>query len=180
LFRVYLEIGPSRSLAETARRAGKVYSRVSKASYEWQWKERAEAWEAYKVSAASDAEVEALREMRRRHVRLSHTMQHLGGDVLGALLEKVGDEPEKAHKLGVSPSEARKLAAEGLKLERLIAGEPDRIERHEVDVRVLTEAQLEALARGEELEQVVEAQPPRALPAPAGEIIDAEVEEPGE
>lgn len=93
--------------------------------YEWsrvhKWKGRARAYDAHLDRVALESTEKAIREMHRRHVKLSLRLQ----DIAGVELAKLADEARaKAKRLGdLRPVELARIAETGVKLERLTRGE---------------------------------------------------------
>src|SRR5262245_20671623 len=74
-FCAYRDLGPSRSLdavgnllyeTQTGRKRGAT-GRLQEWSATWRWVERCRAWDKEKDRQGREAEIEAVREMRRRH-----------------------------------------------------------------------------------------------------------------
>lgn len=70
-FVVYRDSGPSRSLADTATKVGRVKNTVGNHSRRWAWPARAAAYDAHLDKVGTAAVVDELAEMNRRHARLA-------------------------------------------------------------------------------------------------------------
>ena len=93
------------------------------------WVERANAWLDEQDRVTREAELDALREMRRRHIQTAQHLVRLGAAQLTKLAKEL--EEEAGEKL--SPAMILKFLKEGALLERLARGEPDSIVRQLLD-----------------------------------------------
>lgn len=153
-FTRYRLIGATRSLLgiykldlqERGRKGKKEPTRAAeswrKASAEWNWKARAEAWDEIIRQERIAAEEEARRDMLRRHAHQAQTLQSIGVLKLSSLDVKriVALQPsERADAMkAISIAEARHYIGDGVKLERQALGLPE----HLLAVAQMTESQL--------------------------------------
>jgi len=121
----------ARSAREVARLLGKSPTLISRWGGAWSWRKRSRAWDSHVDREALEAEIEAVRDARKRHVNIAKLMQGVGGKALEALFRKIEKEPKAA--LELSPTEARLLAETGIKTERLLLGEPGELTKVEVE-----------------------------------------------
>jgi hypothetical protein len=137
--RLYLVAGPERSLLgaynawrEEEGKSG-TRTRIPGAwdvnSKKWDWKRRAEAWDAENRRAMMEEEEEARREMLRRHARQAQAMQGIGAQGLRELAQRVAE---------LTANEIRQLIMDGVKLERQAIGLPE----HLLQVAQMTDDEL--------------------------------------
>ena len=88
------------------------------------WVQRANAWDRHLDAEARAAQETARREMVERHLREARTLQGKALQRLQALT------PEE-----LGPTELLRYIVEAVKLERLLLGEPDTVQRHELTGR---------------------------------------------
>jgi hypothetical protein len=122
-FNVFREMGPERTLAELARRLGKHPKTMEQQSRRYRWRERAELHDQHLAALSRKAEEKAVQDARARHVQIARLMQGIAGKRLEALFERVRKDPEAAG--DISAGEVRLLADMGIRLERLLLGEPE-------------------------------------------------------
>lgn len=154
-FCVYRDQGAGRSLNKTAKQLGKSATLISVWSYKNRWVERCEAWDRWLAEERRRAQVEAIRKMEERHIRLAQGMQTLAARKLERELERtdpnrVGIEAAREALDSITLQEVRLLITEGTKLERVARGEPETIteERQVVDwASAVTERWRDRLAR---------------------------------
>ena len=82
---------------------------------EWNWWERAEAWDAKNRRELIVAEEEARQEMIEHHIKLAKSLQAVGTQRLRDLMEDASS---------LSPAEARRYISEGIDKERQARGMP--------------------------------------------------------
>lgn len=127
-FRVYLDMGGTRSVSRVAQELTKSGSLLRRWSVRWSWQDRLAAWDSELSRRALDAESEARREMAQRHARFDQL-------VLSKLAQRlVGDPANGIAPLDVNTiswAELRGLMESSQKLERLARGEST----ENVDVR---------------------------------------------
>lgn len=91
----------------------------SQAADKWQWRKRAEAWDASQLQKAREAEEDALAERRKAWIAQAMAIQGVGSQGLLALN---ADE--------LAPRDVLAFLADGLKLEMLVRGEPTDTHEH--------------------------------------------------
>jgi hypothetical protein len=145
-FCVYRDLGPQRTLAkaaEIAQRSTAVFEGYSKKG---NWVARAAAWDLAKDRAAREAELEAIRDMRKRHVEIALNLQQLGLLSLESYLKRVQEQGAV-----LSAEELLKVLRQGTDLERLTRGEPQQITettvRESIDYTKLSPDDLQELRR---------------------------------
>lgn len=116
------------------------------------WVERVQAWDNHQDQVRREevlkAERRAGREMVKRHLQISTSMQRLASVELARWINKVGangDNPNMEQPPELSPAQLQQLLDYSVKLERLNRGEPEKIERVQLDddVDQLSEQELE-------------------------------------
>lgn len=128
----YRDLGPAqRSLAKLGQIHGKDRRSYSAWSSERSWVARCAAYDAWVDRQTKLAEIEAIREMKRRHVQLGRDLQEAAALGLKRLISaqkalEGTEDPEASSPLNAKG--IRELAELGAKLERLSLGEPDAIE----------------------------------------------------
>jgi hypothetical protein len=128
----------SRSMESAAneRRKGGAKASLSvfeKFSRKWAWQARVLAYDRWVDRQVKASEIEAIKEMRRRHINMAMSFQ--GAAALA--LNKIIQAEKSGAQLTLKPSEVRDLAELGLKVERLNRGEPEAI----VEERVVPDAE---------------------------------------
>jgi hypothetical protein len=141
----------SRSVRGVAKALHKSVTQVSRWSSKFDWRERHRAWVAHVDKAEKDAEVESIRaakrkemdaihEMRARHVNMSAGLTKLAGMDLQAWIYAMEQDRAKAKAEGkvmppprLAPKDIRALMEAGIKLERISRGEPDTITEQQAD-----------------------------------------------
>lgn len=171
-FVIYRDMQPKRSLAKTARIAGKSSAWIEKLSTQWGWAERCQAWDAQMalhVSRMLDGmQADAVEAMRKRHINLGMGMQTAAAKELQAWVHKIdaaeakakeaaiaeGRDPTKAyHEPVLTIGELIRLANEGTGLERINRGEPTEVTRVEVDENGLDRLTAEELRQLKRLKE---------------------------
>ncbi len=163
-FRIFRDIGPKRSYDETARRyyapneqAGEAHSGRKKSragssikrwAHEWNWNERAAAFDAYLDREAVAAQAEERREMARRHVKQAKALQFKAIERLANM------DPSE-----LGPQDVLRYLVEATKLERLALGEPtERVEEEHkgggVDITVQTAQVIMPVIKGATFEEL--------------------------
>jgi hypothetical protein len=127
-FVVYRKMGPDRTTLKVAEHFGKTHKTYQGYSIKHKWVQRALDWDADQDKAAAEAELEAIRDMRRRHVEIALRMQELGGKTL-----KGWDDLADSIPASVQPQDMVRILKEGTALERLTLGEPDQITEDKTD-----------------------------------------------
>jgi len=99
----------------------------------WDWKERAELYDAYMDEIVRQEEQLAAREMVRRHIELGVDMQDLGGQHISHL---------KASLEEISAGDARMMVKDGIEIERKARGLPDHLLEIAFEVANMTDEEL--------------------------------------
>lgn len=120
-----------RSLESVGKCLGKTRQALEPWSSRWNWVARCAAYDAWVDRQTKLAEIEAIREMKRRHVQLGRDLQEAAALGLKRLISaqkalEGTEDPEASSPLNAKG--IRELAELGAKLERLSLGEPDAIE----------------------------------------------------
>lgn len=127
-FVTYRDMGPARrTIAGAGKVLGKSRQTLELMSSKWDWVARCAAHDAWVDRETKLAEIEGLRDMKRRHVELAMELQEaaaLGLKKLIAAQKALNDDPDAEP---LNPRAIRELAELGAKLERLTRGEPDAI-----------------------------------------------------
>lgn len=112
-FCVYRNLGPTRTITRTAAEILKSESYLSRLSVQWNWRERAMAWDDHKDTLVRAAEISESIEAGKRQARVAQKAIELSEKALDALIET----PEK-----ISPRDAAQLLDIGTKVERRALG----------------------------------------------------------
>lgn len=96
---------------------------ISKWSSHWEWIKRVRAYDSWVDRQVKLAEIEAIKDMRKRHVQIAMTLQ--GAAALA--LNRIVESERKGDKAQLRPSDVRDLIDLGTRLERITRGEPDGI-----------------------------------------------------
>jgi len=127
----YRDLGPAeRSLARLAQVTNKKRELYGGWCGRWNWVARCAAYDAWLDRQTKLAEIDAIREMKRRHVQIAMTLQGAGALALNKIVaaEKALGPEGQPGPLTLKPAEAMGMVDLGSKLERLSRGEPDSIE----------------------------------------------------
>jgi len=89
----------------------------------WSWVARANAWQDELDRIAREEEIEAVREMRKRHIEIAQEIQKKARE---RLAELTGDK--------LSPKDVLTYLVEAVKMERVARGEPEYVTRTEAEV----------------------------------------------
>lgn len=145
-FVTYRDLGPqNRSYRRVAEIHGKTEGTIAQFAHRWDWRRRIIEFDRWVDEKSQIAEVEAVKEMRARHIKIAMSLQGAGAIALNKLIES-----ERSGKTRVlKPTELREMIDLGVKLERLNRGEPTDLTRSELDMRSkpaseMTEAELDA------------------------------------
>lgn len=95
----------------------------------WDWRRRAELWDAENRRLRIEEEEEARREMLKRHARQAQAMQGIGAQGLRKLAQRVAE---------LTATEIRQLIMDGIKAERQAIGLPE----HLLQVAAMTDEEL--------------------------------------
>lgn len=128
-FSVYRDLGPTRSLAKAALLLGKAEGTLHQQSTKNGWVERAEAWDFYRDRLRQQEIIEQERqafEQQRdlgRVLRISAAVR-MTGRAAGMRGDKPIEEVEPLDLNTLDAADVARLAAEGVKIERLALGLP--------------------------------------------------------
>lgn len=136
-FVTYRDMGLGRTIARATETLGKKpgYAKTMEAwSRNYAWRQRVEAYDSHLDQQRREAIVEEKRQeakdMVRRHLSFSNTMQRLVSVELTRWINKVGanlDKPDLDKDPELSPEQLQKLLDQAVKLERLNRGEPESV-----------------------------------------------------
>ena len=122
-FLLWRDAGPTRSRKQTAELVGKSKTTIDGMAAKWNWVERAASYDSHMDDVRVKAQEDAIVQMSKRQIALARGLQNLGGSVIIDLVKRAA----AGEKINVSADTARRLASDGIKLERLIMGEPDQV-----------------------------------------------------
>lgn len=157
-FVTYRDLGPGRTIAQAAtiiRKTRNLKANYNKQLEVWSrlngWVERAGEWDNEQDRVRREETLKAQRKAGRlmveRHLQVSMTMQRLASIELARWVNKVqanGDNPDMSRAPELTTQQLQQLLDYAVKLERLNRGEPEKIERMQVDGHDdLTEAEIE-------------------------------------
>jgi hypothetical protein len=157
-FCLYRDLGPRRSLDEASRsyhghgsgadgdrpaRRRRASGTIRRWADRWNWPARACAWDQERMRVQASEELEAVKEMAKRHLQEARVLQNKAIQRLSQL------QPEE-----LKPRETLDYLIEGTKLERLVLGEPtERVaeEHHFGEVQEMSDDELaQIIARARE------------------------------
>jgi hypothetical protein len=131
----YRDAGPAeRSLSKLAAKHHKQRQNFARWSAAWDWVARCAAYDSWVDRQAKLVEVEAIKDMRKRHVQMAMSLQGAAALALNKIIaaERATvtnpDGTTSPAPLTLKPSEVKELADLGTKLERLTRGEPTEVE----------------------------------------------------
>jgi hypothetical protein len=107
-FRVYLNLGPSRSLTKASQDCGLSPSRLKQLSVQWKWPFRALAWDRHQFLRRRREQLEACTENRERLLRESADLQRIAGMEFRSWVRR-DERGELQLVRELSPSEAIRL-----------------------------------------------------------------------
>ena len=125
-FRVYRDMGASRGQRAVAEQLNKAESQISTWSSDWNWVERAMAYDRHLDDVRRAENAEAIRAMAERHAAQAQLMQGTAVDDLRKIRAQQGLE-ENEQNLLLAPEVALRMLDVGMKHERLARGEPETI-----------------------------------------------------
>lgn len=139
-FCLYLDIPTEeRTIKAAALKFGRDPRKIRSLAAAWFWVDRADEYDHHRLIAAREArhkaEVEAIQEMQKRHIRLATTLVATAEKELGKL-HKVC---ENALTRKLRPNQILNFLDLGVKLERLSRGEPGEITEHQAQAKGLSE-----------------------------------------
>jgi len=118
----YRGMGPgSRALARVRKQIGQKDRALEVMSARWDWVARCSAYDIWVDKQAQQAEVAAVKDMRKRHIQMAMSLQ--GAAALA--LNKIITAERNGQDLVLRPNEVKELAELGLRIERLNRGEPE-------------------------------------------------------
>jgi hypothetical protein len=132
-FNEYRSMGGMRSLAKVGQKLGKSTTLLERWSVRHSWPARSREWDIEAEKRSRDAEVNALKEMRKRQIDLAMGGQALIGIEITKHLAAARANPNTPT---LSIDQCHRLGDWVTKLERQNRGEPDTIQelRHDVSV----------------------------------------------
>jgi hypothetical protein len=133
-FAAYRDMGPGeRSHGKLSQKFGKTPENFGRWSIAWQWVARCHAYDSWRDREQRKVEMEAVKDMRRRHIQMAMSFQGAAALALNKIIaaEKAvvrnADGTTSPAPLTLKPGEVKELADLGIKLERLNRGEPETI-----------------------------------------------------
>ena len=120
-FKIYRDMGPTRSLARLGRELAKSKQNFDRWSVSNEWVKRVTAYDHYLDLKAQEAALDEAQEAARRHIRLGKLLQGRGAKVLQG---KADDD--------ITAAEGTRMVVEGTKLERTAMELPDQITRQQI------------------------------------------------
>lgn len=141
-FRIYRDMGPSRTIARAAASQGKAAVTWEAWSREFSWVARASAWDEEVDRKEREEHLQTVRDMTKRHVQEARALQAKAIARLQSL------DPGE-----LSPREVLRYFVEAVRLERTAVGEPEQIiETRQsgqvgLDLSSLSDDELETLDR---------------------------------
>lgn len=121
-FVTFRDMGPERQVTGAGAKIDKSEAVMRRWAHRWSWFERAKAWDNFLDAQRRAAVVDEVRAAAKRHIELAHALQHVGGQRLVQLAEMLKDEKARSE---IKPRDARLMVEAGIRLERLVIGEPE-------------------------------------------------------
>lgn len=149
-FAAYRDLGPRhRSHVKTGQNVSINTTTLAGWSTKYEWVRRCDEYDAFLDRERRDAELEAMKDMTRRHIDIGRALVSAGAVELRKLLEEVQtiqiaadgrpvvDAKGNAKLVGrkLRPKEIRELTELGTKIERLARGEPTEHTKSDTTVR---------------------------------------------
>jgi hypothetical protein len=128
-FVIYRDMGEDRSIARVREVLGESagsQALLERWSARWGWRERCEAWENELDRVKRETDLQAVVQMRERHIKISTALIGLGATELNKWLAWVND-PQNTKTRSLTPSDVLKIVEAGITLERQSRGEPGSI-----------------------------------------------------
>lgn len=122
-FQMYLEQGLGRTMTNVAKSLNKSTTVTNRWAKKYRWKERAALYQREIDEWAISRDLTDRKSARLRQLRIARKIQELSSDQL----EKHEKMAKEINSPQVDMDKATKIAAEGVKLERLIQGDPTEI-----------------------------------------------------
>lgn len=111
-FNTYMLMGTERSQAKVSNELGKSTALLSKWSVQWNWVERATAWDVEQERLARLDQMEAIRKMRKRHAVIASSM-----------IAKAAKRMEQMQPEELTPQDVKAFVDVASKLERISRGD---------------------------------------------------------
>ena len=121
-FVFYRDMGPDRTVKRVAEVAGKRYDHLWRVARRYRWEERARIYDIDLDRRLREARAQAIEEMNQRHLMAARELLAKG---LAALRQM---DPKE-----LGPSDLLRYILEAAKFERTVAGEPEKVEKHQFD-----------------------------------------------
>ena len=131
-FKAFLDMPAPREITALTQQLGyakATRARVSTWASRWMWYDRAQAYDAHKSRLDEQAEYEAVRDMKRRHIEVAMAAQVKAATALSRL-----------NPADMRAADIINYLTEAVKLERLSRGEATAIEQHNTLLTVLEQA----------------------------------------
>ena len=124
-FRVWRDCGPgARRTRVVADHVDRTTTTINIWAKENDWAARTAAWDRHCDTVARQAELDAIQDMKKRHVQISMQMQALGVAELSKLLRTA---KKNSKKNCLTAADAARLVEQGMRLERLNMGEAESV-----------------------------------------------------
>lgn len=111
-FCIYRDLGPRRSMRETAEKLGKSQGLMEGWSTKYKWGERATAWDNEQDRIARKSQLEEIKKMRKRHA-----------DIASAMLVKAARALQRIPDDEIKAGDVSRMVETASKLERLSRGD---------------------------------------------------------
>lgn len=148
-----------RSLTRAAKALKTTKQCLNHWSQAYLWAGRCELWDDELDRQARQVVIEDYKESKERHIQLAKGLQAVGGMVIQELHDKLQKSKDRVKDL--PPTEARRMIAEGVTLERLTMGQATDLTGEgkdpldDVDVTKLSDEEINRLDAGEDPERVL-------------------------
>lgn len=134
-FRLYRDMKPDdRSMDKVAKKLGKSNRQIEKWGRRWKWVDRAREYDDAMDKIRVESQENEVKEMAKRHTQIAHAFQ-------GVVAAKMGEYKgiiESGQSLDIRPREVATFADLGIKIERLVKGEPtERIEVPRIKIELV-------------------------------------------
>lgn len=126
-FLIYRDAGVRRTIRRASEHVKSHYATLYNWSSKYNWVARSRLWDKEQDQAAQQAELDAIRDMNKRHTEIALLMQQIAH---AELIKHAKEAKKKGIKL--HPDLVLKLTKEGTALERISRGEAQEIIRTEV------------------------------------------------
>jgi hypothetical protein len=134
-FRTYRDMGEERSFHKVAEKLSKSDTLMKRWASRWKWVVRVSAWDEHVDKRRQEATITKQEEMARRHVQIGQGMQGIAAAKLVEYQKRI----QSGQTLDdIGPRDAVALADAGVKLERLVQGEPtERIDVPRIQIELV-------------------------------------------